>query len=70
VEREREPEIDYLQRVEGLAHEVVEVAARQGWLAFGVEGEQAEDALHRAVNVLATNLRMMHFDGDGCLDHD
>ncbi|HXH78915.1 MAG TPA: hypothetical protein VNJ48_10455 [Nocardioides sp.] len=55
--------------MERLAHEVTHEAAVQGWLAFGDEGEQAQIPLHRAINDLATNLRMVHYEGDGCLEH-
>lgn len=58
---------EYLEGVERLAHEVTNVAADQGWLAFGDEGQQDPDALHRAVNDLASHLRFQHCDGGGCL---
>jgi hypothetical protein len=67
--RERPSELDYLRRIERLAHEVAEQAAVQGWLTFGSDGEHAAIPLHRAINELATNLRVVHPLGDGCSDH-
>lgn len=66
--RERLSELDYLRLVERLAREVTNEAAIEGWLAFGDEGQQALIPLHRAINALATNVRMVHYEGDGCLD--
>lgn len=66
--KERESDLDYLRAVELLAHEVVEEAAVEDWLAFGDEGQQATIPLRRAINQLATRLRMSHYDGDGCPD--
>jgi hypothetical protein len=66
----REPEIEYLRRIERLAHSVANEAALEGWLAFGDEGDAADAPLHRAVNELATHLRMTHYLGDGCVEHD
>lgn len=68
MRRDRESEADYLRRVEGLAHEVVEHALNEPWFAFGDDGQRAERPLERAINELATNLRMVHYEGDGCLD--
>jgi hypothetical protein len=65
---ERESDLDYLRAVELLAQEVVEEAAAEGWLAFGDEGQKATVPLHRAINQLATRLRMVHFEGDGCVE--
>ena len=63
-------EIDYLRRVEQLAHAVVDEAAdpSEGWLSLLPDAAEATP-LQRAVNDLARNLRMRHFDGDGCIDH-
>jgi hypothetical protein len=63
-------EMDYLRLIERLAHEVVEVAAEQDWLSFGDDGNSDPSPLHRAVNALATELRMVHHDGDSCLEHE
>lgn len=65
----REDDIDYLRRIEQLAHEVTERAMDEAWFAFGDDGQRAERPLERAINELATNLRMEHHEGDGCL-HD
>lgn len=67
---QQESEIEYLRRIEGLAHVVTAAAMDEGWLAFGDEGQEATTPLRRAVNDLVTNLRFTHYDGDGCLDHD
>ena len=66
----RESEIDYLRRVEQLAHAVVDEAAdaSEGWLSLLPDAAEASP-LQRAVNDLARNLRMRHFDGDGYIDH-
>lgn len=66
---QREDDFDYLRAVEALAREVVEEAADEGWLAYGEEGRRAKAPLQRAINDLASRLRMTHYDGDGCLDH-
>lgn len=63
-------DLDYLRKIELLAHQVVEEAGVEGWLAFGDEGETAESELRRSVNALATELRFWHYQADGCLDHD
>lgn len=61
---------EYLRSIERLAHEVVEEAAREGWLAFIKDREIGQTPLQRAINELARNLRMTHFEGDGCVsDH-
>lgn len=67
--KEGESDLEYLRAVELLAHEVVGKAAAEDWLAFGDEGQKATVPLQRAINELATRLRMVHYDGDGCLDH-
>jgi len=66
----RDSEIDYLRRVEQLAHAVVDEAAdpSEAWLSLLPDAAEATP-LQRAVNDLARNLRMRHFDGDGCIDH-
>jgi hypothetical protein len=67
--QDRDSEIDYLHRIERLAHTVVEEAAREGLLVFGVAGESSARPVERAINDLATELRFVHHDGDGCIDH-
>ena len=62
-------EIEYLRHIERLAHAVAEEAAREGWLVFGADGQSAARPLERAVNELATALRITHYEGDGCTDH-
>jgi hypothetical protein len=49
---------------------VVDEAAdpSEGWLSLLPDAAEATQ-LQRAVNDLARNLRMRHFDGDGCIDH-
>ena len=42
--------------------------ASEGWLSLLPDAAEATP-LQRAVNDLARNLRMRHFDGDGCIDH-
>jgi hypothetical protein len=64
----REDEVDYLHRIERLAHEVVEHALDESWFAFGDDGQHARRPLERAINELASNLRMVHYEGDCCLD--
>lgn len=65
----RESDVDYLRRIERLAHEVTARALNEAWFALGDDGQRAERPLERAINELATNLRMQHYEGDGCL-HD
>lgn len=64
-----EGDLDYLRSIESLARGVVEQAASEGWIAYGDEGQQAKVPLRRAINELATRMRMVHYEGDGCLDH-
>jgi hypothetical protein len=64
----RESEIEYLRRIERLAHEVTEQALDEPWFAFGDDGQRADRPLECAINELATNLRMVHHEGDGCID--
>jgi hypothetical protein len=66
---ERESDLDYLLAIESLAQEVVDQAAAEDWLTFGDQGQKATVSLRRAINELATRLRIVHFDGDGCLEH-
>lgn len=61
-------DLDYLNRVERLAHDVVAAATSEGWVAFGDE-DTSGTPLARAVNALATALRLRHYEGDGCVDH-
>ncbi|WP_349880924.1 hypothetical protein ABIH81_15525 [Micromonospora sp. HUAS YX12] len=63
-------DIDYLQSIERLAHVVVEEAAQEGWLAFMIDKEVGRTRLQRSINALARELRIVHFDGDGCLGHE
>jgi len=65
----RESDIDYLRRIERLAREVTSSAAVEAWFAFGERGQLAERPLERAINELATHLRMQHVEGDGCVHH-
>jgi hypothetical protein len=62
----RESEVEYLRRIEVLAHAVVEAAADEGWLAFGDAGRSAATPLRRTINELATWLRFQHDEQDGC----
>jgi hypothetical protein len=66
----RASEIDYLRSVEQLARAVVEEASgpREGWLSYLPDSAESTP-LQRAVNELARNLRWVHFDGDGCIEH-
>lgn len=59
---------DYLRKVETLAHDVVRRALDEGWLSYAEDPPDATE-LHRAVNELARYLRHVHYDGDGCVDH-
>ncbi|GAA4572127.1 hypothetical protein GCM10023176_34380 [Micromonospora coerulea] len=63
-------DIDYLQSIERLAHVVVEEAAQEGRLAFMGDKEVGQTRLQRSINALARELRIVHFDGDGCLGHE
>ncbi|MBO1753189.1 hypothetical protein J4G33_15385 [Actinotalea sp. BY-33] len=64
---DQEGDVDYLQRVERLAHAVVDHAQDEPWFAYGEDGQAAERSLERAINDLASHLRHTHHDGDGCL---
>ncbi len=55
VSSRRDDEVEYLRRVEILAHAVVEEAAAEQWLEFGSAGQSAATPLRRAVNVMAPN---------------
>jgi hypothetical protein len=63
-------DVGYMRAVERLAHDVVQEAAREGWLAFDSAREINSSPLQRSINALARSLRMIHSDGDGCLGHD
>ncbi|HEY0118451.1 MAG TPA: hypothetical protein VGC04_06705 [Cellulomonas sp.] len=62
----RPSEIEYLHRVEVLAHAVVEEAAAEQRLEFGDGGQAAATPLLRAINELASSLRFDHDEHDGC----
>ncbi|MFH8577435.1 hypothetical protein [Streptomyces zaomyceticus] len=62
-------ELEYLRRIERMAHAVAEAAAQEGWLSFLPEPSEATPS-QRAVNAMARRLRFAHFDGDACIDHD
>jgi hypothetical protein len=68
--RKRPSEEEYLRLIERLAHEVVEVAAREDWLTFGEDGQADPEPIRRAVNALATELQFVHHEGDGCVDSE
>ena len=68
VTQNRDDDIDYLQRIESLAKEVVDRAASEGWLTYQPDPQTATP-LQRSVNELARHLRHVHHEGDGCLDH-
>lgn len=61
-------ETTYLRLIEKLAHEVIGLAVDEPWFGFGEEGQLAAEPLHRAINELASHLRMRHHEGDGCVD--
>ncbi|GAB0105179.1 hypothetical protein JMUB6875_41570 [Nocardia sp. JMUB6875] len=63
-----EDECAYLRRIERLAHEVCDHALGEGWLSYAPDPSDSTP-LQRAVNELARNLRHIHHEGDGCLDH-
>jgi hypothetical protein len=60
---------EYHAKVEALAHEVVNLAAEEGWLTYLPDDEE-QTPLQQAINELARNLRHVHYEGDGCLDED
>ncbi len=60
---------EYHAQVEALAHEVVNLAAKEGWLTYLPDDEE-QTPLQQAINELARNLRHVHCEGDGCLDED
>ncbi|MEU6986855.1 hypothetical protein ABZ946_26030 [Streptomyces sp. NPDC046324] len=62
-------ELEYLRRVERMAHAVAEAAAGEGWLSFLPDPPEATSS-QSAVNAMARRLRFTHSHGDGCLDHD
>ena len=64
----RSTDAEYRQEVERLANEVVSEAYREGWLTY-LPDDESQTALQRSINELAKNLRHVHFEGDGCLDH-
>jgi hypothetical protein len=65
---ERLSDDEYLRRVEDLAREVVGQAGEEGWLSLTSDPSGAT-GLQCAVNELARELRHLHDDGDGCVDH-
>jgi hypothetical protein len=60
---------EYHAKVEALAHEVVNLAAEEGWLTY-LSDDEEQTPLQQAINELARNLRHVHHEGDGCLDED
>ncbi|MFF3215482.1 hypothetical protein ACFYYB_33215 [Streptomyces sp. NPDC002886] len=62
-------ELEYLRRVERMAHAVAEAAAQEGWLSYLPDLPETTPS-QRAVNAMARHLRFTHFHGDGCVDHD
>lgn len=65
---DRVSDLEYLRLIEELAHDVVEQAAEEGWLEFGDTGQSAPTPVQRAVNALATELRIHHHAEDGCME--
>jgi len=63
-----EPDADYYERIEALAKAVCSRASDEGSLTFLPEDDD-QTPLQNAVNELARNLRYVHQDDDGCLDH-
>ena len=62
-------DLDYLARIERLAHVVVEKAcAENRFDVFSDAGKKSES--EEAITTLARTLRFFHWAGDGCLDHD
>ncbi len=61
-------ELTYLHLIENLAHEVIGLAVDEPWFGFGEEGQLAAEPFDRAINELASHLRMQHHKGDGCVD--
>jgi hypothetical protein len=64
-----EAELEYLRQVELLAQDVFNLALDEEWFAFGPDPDDATP-LQRAINALARQLRVYHFDDDGCVDPD
>jgi hypothetical protein len=60
---------DHLEEINRLAHAIVEEAATEGWLTLDPVEGQGQTALQRSINELARNLRLAHYEDDGCLDH-
>jgi hypothetical protein len=60
---------EYLQVVERAAHNVVEAACEEdSFEVFIDEGDKT--ALQQAITELACNLRFIHHEEDGCIDHE
>lgn len=63
-----ELDVVYLSAIEQLAHTVVEAALREGsFEVFLEEGEKTE--LQRSITRLAREIRIAHWEGDGCVEH-
>ena len=54
--------------MERLANDVVGEALREGWLMY-LPDDGSKSPLQQSINELARNLRSVHFEGDGCLEH-
>ena len=67
--RPRKSDLEYLRDVERLAKSVVDRAADEGWQTFRPQDDQLTP-LQRSINEMARHLRYLHYEGDGCLDHD
>jgi hypothetical protein len=64
---EREIDLEYLRRIESLAHDVVACASDEGWLSY-MPDPDGTSQLQGSVNELARSLRHVHYEGDGCLE--
>jgi hypothetical protein len=59
----------YLSKVEQLAHAVVEAACEEeSFEVFLDDGDKTP--LQRSISQLAREVRIVHWEGDGCFDHD
>lgn len=67
--RPRMTDEEYYRKVEALANSVCDEADQEGWLSYRIEEETEQTPLQRAINELARNLRHVHHEGDGCVDH-
>ncbi|MET8146848.1 hypothetical protein ACIBSW_14300 [Actinoplanes sp. NPDC049668] len=64
-----ESELEYLRQVELLAQDVFDRALDEGWLSSGPDPDGATP-LQQAINALVNQLRVHHFEDDGCVDPD